>query len=675
MLSVGRNDPCPCGSGQKYKKCCADKPLAATAANTRHNTESVSAEVKQKLLEAARLLEEGDPGHALQYAEPCLIKFPENEDCLFLTGLAHARLGNLTEAERLFERAIARQPLRTRSYIMLAGVYFQQHHYKSVLQTMQKAVDIEPMNPTVVYWYGVAQVLNGAPEDAEKNFRKAISLSPKPYEEAMGYLYSVLRRLGRDAEAETEYARLLEHNPRTGIKFSSLFMFPEITRSREHIAEIRAQLDRDMDEVLSRGISVEGPDSVLQVPGFYLAFHGLNDRDIMQKACRFFRQTCPALSYTAPHCHGWQGVPEGRKIRIGFISQYFYNHSVGSYMNSLITALHATGQFEVHVMSFGGKQDAQSQNVFASCASAVHLPITVALASEIIAQKKLDILVYTDIGMNTFSYFLPFYRLAPVQCVMAGHPVTTGIDTVDYFISSDSFEPEGAQEHYSETLLTIPEFTAWGIRPRLPEPWLDRKHFGISEEDRLYFAPMTLQKLHPDNDAVFKKILERDPKARIVLVKDANNPHWHGLLGNRLAEHLGEALAARVTFLDWMSHDEFLSALHFADVLLDPLCFGGGTTFYLIAATGTPFITLPTSYMRGRVGMAFANLLGMPEMIARDEENYVAQAIAIASDTAKRQSLREKMLANNAALYGDTGTVASLQALFMGLAKKQAAAA
>jgi len=22
---VGRNDPCPCGSGKKYKKCCAGK--------------------------------------------------------------------------------------------------------------------------------------------------------------------------------------------------------------------------------------------------------------------------------------------------------------------------------------------------------------------------------------------------------------------------------------------------------------------------------------------------------------------------------------------------------------------------------------------------------------------------------------------------------------------------
>jgi len=27
MSKIGRNDPCPCGSGKKYKKCCVNKPL------------------------------------------------------------------------------------------------------------------------------------------------------------------------------------------------------------------------------------------------------------------------------------------------------------------------------------------------------------------------------------------------------------------------------------------------------------------------------------------------------------------------------------------------------------------------------------------------------------------------------------------------------------------------
>src|SRR5512134_4016384 len=32
-VKIGRNDPCPCGSGLKYKKCCADKENAALPAD------------------------------------------------------------------------------------------------------------------------------------------------------------------------------------------------------------------------------------------------------------------------------------------------------------------------------------------------------------------------------------------------------------------------------------------------------------------------------------------------------------------------------------------------------------------------------------------------------------------------------------------------------------------
>ena len=59
---------------------------------------------------------------------------------------------------------------------------------------------------------------------------------------------------------------------------------------------------------------------------------------------------------------------------------------------------------------------------------------------------------YADLGMDIRTYFLAFARLAPVQCVTWGHPDTTGIPNMDYFISSDLIEADGAEKHYSETL-------------------------------------------------------------------------------------------------------------------------------------------------------------------------------------------------------------------------------
>jgi protein O-GlcNAc transferase len=50
---------------------------------------------------------------------------------------------------------------------------------------------------------------------------------------------------------------------------------------------------------------------------------------------------------------------------------------------------------------------------------------------------ELDVLFYQDIGMESVSYFLSFARLASVQCVSFGHPNTTGVPNMDYFISND----------------------------------------------------------------------------------------------------------------------------------------------------------------------------------------------------------------------------------------------
>ncbi len=74
---------------------------------------------------------------------------------------------------------------------------------------------------------------------------------------------------------------------------------------------------------------------------------------------------------------------------------------------------------------------------------------------------KLDVLVFAEIGMDPVNYLLAFSRLAPTQVVTHGHASTTGIPTLDYFISYKPFEVAHAQEHYSETLVTFSDFSPY----------------------------------------------------------------------------------------------------------------------------------------------------------------------------------------------------------------------
>jgi predicted O-linked N-acetylglucosamine transferase (SPINDLY family) len=68
--------------------------------------------------------------------------------------------------------------------------------------------------------------------------------------------------------------------------------------------------------------------------------------------------------------------------------------------------------------------------------------------------------------------------------------------------------------------------------------------------------------------------------------------------------------------------------------------------------------------MRGRVGFALCTLLELPECVASSPEDYVTRAVAIATDPALQQRLRERILQNKGRLYDDERAVSDLAGLF-----------
>lgn len=661
----GRNDPCPCGSGKKYKKCCAESaaPIATPSSSA---SKPVPVNFVKSLNEAMRQLESGDIQSALNISTRLLESMPDHEDALYMKGLTISRMGGYVDAEALLTRAVQQNNQNPRNYIALAEVYHRMGRFTEVRAILQQGLNARPADATLNCWYGAALMLNGDPEGAILYFQKAIAGSLTPQTEAMEQLYAALMKTGAEEEAAKLLSTLKQHKPNTTVDVTALFMFPEIADSREEITRIRKRIAAQAEALLRAPRQLSNLETPFQIPPFFLAFQGENDRDLLALCAKALRACSPELNFIAPHCLNHQGAL-GRKPRIGFISQYFHTHSVGLYFNRLIAALQETGQVDVSAYSLGGVQDSVAHALFAQCPVTM-LPSSLAAARTTIARAELDVLVYTDICMNNASYFLAFSRLAPVQCVMPGHPDTTGIDTVDIYLTSAPLEPEGAEAHYTEKPLILPHFVAWGDRPAAPKKTYTRADFSLNDGEHLYFCPMTLQKLHPDFDLALKAILAGDVKARIVLVKDLGGPHRLSRLQARLTKNLGDAYS-RVTFLSWMNADELAAVVGFSNVILDPFPFGGGTTFYQTCAIGTPFVTLPTTYMRGRVGLGFTTLLNMPELVATDADDYAAKAIRIASDAAYRSALRERMLASNDPLYGDTGATKALAEALANLAQ------
>src|SRR5207237_4862511 len=119
-------------------------------------------------------------------------------------------------------------------------------------------------------------------------------------------------------------------------------------------------------------------------------------------------------------------------------------------------------------------------------------PSILGAAREVVAEQRRAVLVYADLRMDRLAYTLAFPRLAPVQCVTWGHPVTSGIPTVDYFVSSTLFESEDADAHYTEKLVRLDSLPFYAYRPALPERFKARADLGLPTDMHIYACPQSL---------------------------------------------------------------------------------------------------------------------------------------------------------------------------------------
>lgn len=378
---------------------------------------------------------------------------------------------------------------------------------------------------------------------------------------------------------------------------------------------------------------------------------------------RLYLNRIPALAMTAEHC--LRGNRRPGRLRIGFISRYLRKHSIGMTTRGLIDRL-SRELFEVSALRITpSAEDATTQAIRASADYTVDLNPDILLAREQIAALELDVLFYQDIGMEPTSYFLAFSRLAPVQCLSFGHPDTTGIPNMDYFVSNDLFEPENAQSHYSEQLFLLKDLPtlAYYYRPTLPGAAVPRAKFGFGQHETLYLCPQALFKLHPDFDELLDGILCRDPSGVVVLINGVFKEVSEQLRA-RFRKNL-PGTAARVRFIPRLAYREYLELLSVADVILDTVHFNGMNTSLEAFALGTPVVTLPAELQRGRHTQAMYRKMGITEAIAADPGHYIDIAVRLGTDREYAAHLRERIRANHHVLFEDRRVVAEFERFFV----------
>lgn len=566
------------------------------------------------MFEKARALEQDDPAGALALYGECAAAAPDWGAPVAALGDVLRRSGRLDQSLIAYGRALELNPTDAETFLKRGNLLNDARDYDAAVADYEAAASLRPD------WH--LPDLNAG---------------------------NALAAKGNLNAAKASYDRSLQKGGPAGIRMRRDLLLPIIPEDQHSYTAAYETYSASLDTLANDPPMLANP--LAETPGarFYLAYHGRNDRVLQETLAAIYLAGCPGLDWIAPHCR--TKTRRGGRRRIAIVSRFLFDHSIGRLCLGLFKRLAARGDCQLACFETAAVPDDPINREIVGLASCrMVLPGDIEAARSVVAEWEADIVFYPEIGMDPLTYFLAFARLAPVQVVSYGHPVTTGISTIDYFLSCAAGERKSA-DHYSEQLIALGGLPFSYVRPPTPVPLGKRSDFDLPEDQTVYFLAQNLFKIHPDMDAALLSILERDP-AGIVLLLEGHDPRWGEILRRRFENSMGDT-ASRIVFRPRQNHEDFMRLLALSDVSLDSFPFCGGNTTYQSLAMGTPVVTLPGDYLRGRVSLAIYRHMDMEELIAQDVADYASIAVRLGRDPAYRQQIEHKAAANCAAIFED----------------------
>ncbi len=618
------------------------------------------------------LLRLGQPKAALARFDVVVQRGPDWAPGLYQRALALQALGRLEAAVAGFDRVLAFSPLdgavlRDRGNALQSLMRDQAavESYSQALATLgNDAITLN--NRGVSLWRLERR------GEAAADFQAAVTLMPMlaPAQSNMGMLSEEIGAT-TDALGYFRQALAIDPNERVALLGSVTACLPPVRTEDDDLDAIRATHQAAVDTLFAWA---DDPERACAVTGavapFNLAYHDRDNRDALAhhgahcvaamerwRAHAGFERTA-----SMPWEKGAGGA--GRRIRLGIVSSQFWTHSVWlAIVRGWIQHMDR-GRFEIHLFHTGTRLDQQTDWARQNVAAFTHgLGDAPAWAHAITAWQP-DILIYPDIGMEPLPMRLASLRLADAQMVSWGHPETTGLSTIDYFISAAALEPPGAQAFYTEKLITLPRLgCCYGALPVVPQA-PDLARLGVRGDVPILLCPGTPFKYAPEHDRVLARIAKRIGPCQILFFAYLRSPALSHRLMARLEQAFvaeGVDFAAHVVLVPWHLTPWFYGLMHRADVFLDTIGFSGFNTAIQAIECGLPVVTVEGNFMRGRLASGILREMEMDELVAADTAAYEDIAVRLAQDAAYRQDVRTRLLERRTRLFDDVETVRALE--------------
>ncbi len=581
----------------------------------------------------------------------------------FARGSAAAQAGRMTEGIAALRRAVELMPDFPEAHYNLGAAYRDVGNADAALAAYRRAAELVPKFADV--HVDIASLLRERREleEAERSLRAALALKPN-FPEALLELGNVHKGAGDWRAALEAFRRAVSLDPAFGRArwAAAVAQIPVIDDSDTDREERRQAFAHELGALEAwAATDPQAFRAVAEHQPFYLAYHEASNRDLLAR----YGKLCASLM------QGWQqsaglAAPRrggrGERIRVGIVSAHFSDHSVWvAFVRGWVERLDRR-RFELHLFHLSAKRDAETE-----------LAISLATGfhdgkggwehwARFIHGSRMDVLIYPEIGMDPTTAKLASLRLAPVQATSWGQPQTSGLPTMDYYLSAEALEPPDGQAHYTEALERLPGTSCW--LPRAVDGGRDarRSELGLPA-DLLLLCPGTPFKYAAAHDALLTEIARRVPGGKLVFFRskpEALSRRWERRL-RAAFERAGLSFERHVVFMPWQDPQAFRAILAAADLYLDTVGFSGFNTALQAVQCGLPVVTREGRFMRGRLASGMLRYIGLDELVAPSDAAYVELAVALASDAGRRQQLRERLRSARERLFEDDAPVRALE--------------
>jgi len=620
-------------------------------------------------LEMAQRYEE-----AIQHYRRSLALAPKNAQAHLNLGNALQALERHVEAAREFERALALAPDLAEAHNNLGASLHALGKSAAAVPHLERALALKPRFAEAHNNLANALHVLDRHEEALAQIRKALALKPD-FAEAHYTLGKILKQQGRIDEAEASYRRALACKPDLAeARFALCLCELRIVYSDEAEIERRRTAYEAGLRSIAADIDAGAGASLLRAAAsfqpFYLPYQGRNDRELQALYGSLIHRAMAERFPTAPL------PPLARPdepIRVGIVSGFFRNHSAWKTpIKGWLSELDRR-QFRLFGYYTGDKSDDVTTLAASQCEKFVGEPRPLEAWRETILADRPHILIYPEIGMDSVPARLAALRLAPVQAVAWAHPNTSGLPTLDYFLSSDLMEPPEGQAHYTEHLVRLPNISLYYEPIEVPAVAIDRRELGLRQGAVAYWSGQSLFKYLPHYDRVFPAIAREVGDCQFVFIEFAESPEVTEVFRARLARAFaacGLNAEAHCLYLPRLDTAGFIAAMGQCDVILDSIGWSGGNTTLESLAHALPIVTMPGELMRGRHSAAILQMMGVTETIADSLDDYVEIAARLGRDLDWRNAVRERVAERKQGVYRDRTCIAALEEFLIRVGRK-----